>query len=220
MPPSSSARLSLEALNISSKILTLAHEDRRILVALLKWSPNASQRVGAALDALASPWTRRCIEEDYLLILHDLEHGVQKTPIIWADIAHINIRLENLYACLQQVVPNFAAQGVPTRESAVGNPASFFQSAQQITIHGGSFTIFSQSTDAAAASAHRVTLAARTPSVLDVAPPAQQAPTISVAAEGTQRPREDTDGQNAPAVGDSGIKSVFGVVKRFVMGCF
>ncbi|KAF4615841.1 hypothetical protein D9613_012392 [Agrocybe pediades] len=187
MPPSSAARLSLETLNISSKILTLAPEDRRILVALLKWSPNASQR---------------------------------RMPIIWADIAQINIRLGNLYARVQQVVPNFAAHRDPTRENAVGNPASFFQSAQQITIHGGSFTIFSQSTDPVAASAHRATLAARTPSVLDVAPPAQQAPTISVAAEGTQRPREDTDGQNAPAVGDSGIKSVFGVVKRLVMGCF
>ncbi|KAF9541597.1 hypothetical protein CPC08DRAFT_717116 [Agrocybe pediades] len=219
MPPSSAARLSLETLNTSSKILTLASEDRRVLVALLKWSPNVSQRVGAALDSLASPWTRKCIEEDYLMILHDLEHAMEKTPIIWADIAQINIRLDNLYACLQQVVPSFAAQGDSTRESVVGNPASFFQSAQQITINGGSFTILSQSTDAAVASAHG--LLAKTPNVLNAAPLPQQAPTITVPANGAEQVREETtDGETEPVVEDLGIVRVFGMVKRFIRGCF
>ncbi|KAF9535959.1 hypothetical protein CPC08DRAFT_771834 [Agrocybe pediades] len=96
--------LLLQTETISSKVLALQADDRRVLLALLKWSPYVSRKICAALEAVASPWMQKCAEEDYLLILYDLEQSIQQAPIIWSNVAQINIRLVNLYARLQQAL--------------------------------------------------------------------------------------------------------------------
>ncbi|KAF9550764.1 hypothetical protein CPC08DRAFT_321557 [Agrocybe pediades] len=222
MPGFYATGLSSATLKISDNVLALPAPDRRVLLALLKWSPYVSQRLSAALEAIASPWVRRCTEEDYLLILYDLEQCIRQTPIIWADVARINIRLDNLYACLQQVVPTFSAQGDLKQGSAVGDSASFFHSAQQIAIHGGSFTIYSPG---AVAATPREAAAPTAPasSVMDVPLLPRQAPTINVPADGAEQALEERpygDSEVEPPAAGLGIMGAFGIVKRFVMGCF
>ncbi|KAF4615746.1 hypothetical protein D9613_012402 [Agrocybe pediades] len=177
----------------------LPAEDRRILVALLKWSPSISQRLCNALESVMSPWIQKCTEEDYLLILHDLERSIQQSPIVWTDIAQINIRLDSIYARLQQVVPTLAVHGELRRETTAGDSASGFcllRQGHEITIHGGSFTIYPPSANSAA---HRSTHADRTSSALDVT----LAPTLNVPTDRTQQALEEgTERENEPAVVD------------------
>ncbi|KAF9542663.1 hypothetical protein CPC08DRAFT_439018 [Agrocybe pediades] len=129
--------------NISRHILQLALDDRQILTALLRWDPSVSNRLIRALQSVDSPWKRQSLEEEYFLLLRDLEAGIRQAPIIWAEVARINIRLESLSARLLQVARgSHTLMGHLSNENA--SEASIFHSAQHVMITGGNFTIHSQ----------------------------------------------------------------------------
>ncbi|KAF9540981.1 hypothetical protein CPC08DRAFT_756203 [Agrocybe pediades] len=111
--------------NISRHILQLALADRQILTALLRWDPSVSERLTRALR-----------------ILRDLEGSVQQEPLIWAEVATINIRLDSLSALIAQVAPRSNLLMGHSR-SRSSTETSLFHNAQQIMITGGSFTIHS-----------------------------------------------------------------------------
>ncbi|KAF4615812.1 hypothetical protein D9613_012416 [Agrocybe pediades] len=128
--------------NISLHILKLEVADRETLIALVKWDPSVSDRLTRALRSVDSPWRRISIEEEYALILRDLQSAIQQAPIIWAKIATLNIRLEGLNARLSQVAPG--------SHTLLGHVLGLFHNAQQILITGGNFTIHSQNAPAGA----------------------------------------------------------------------
>ncbi|KAF9548101.1 hypothetical protein CPC08DRAFT_823547 [Agrocybe pediades] len=99
--------------SISRHILQLEVEDRQTLTALLRWEPSVSNRLTRVLQLVDSPWKRQSLEEDYFLLLHDLEASIRQTPIIWAEVARINIRSDNLNARISQVnIPTTMMQDV------------------------------------------------------------------------------------------------------------
>ncbi|KAF9548108.1 hypothetical protein CPC08DRAFT_769302 [Agrocybe pediades] len=100
-----------------------------------------------ALQSVDLPWQRLSFEEEYALILRDLEISIQQAPLIWAEVATINIRLNSLSAHISQVVPGLhSIMGhVPGRNLT---ETSLFHNAQQILITGGIFTIYSQNAPA------------------------------------------------------------------------
>ncbi|KAF4615781.1 hypothetical protein D9613_012397 [Agrocybe pediades] len=91
--------------NITRNILQLALDDRQILTALLRWDPNVSDRLTRALQSVDLPWQRLSFEEEYAFILRDLESSIQQAPLILAEVATINIRLDGLGARISQVAP-------------------------------------------------------------------------------------------------------------------
>ncbi|KAF9541698.1 hypothetical protein CPC08DRAFT_770560 [Agrocybe pediades] len=95
--------ISFFASSISRHILQIALDDREILTALLRWDPSVSDHLIRALHSVDSPWKRKNLEEDYRILLRDLEASIRQTPIIWAEVARINIRLESLSARILQV---------------------------------------------------------------------------------------------------------------------
>ncbi|KAF9548106.1 hypothetical protein CPC08DRAFT_715647 [Agrocybe pediades] len=129
--------------NISGHILQLALEDRQTLTALLKWDPTVSGRLTRALQFVESPWHRLSFEEEYFFILRDLERSIQQAPLIWADVASINIRLDSLSARISQGAPRLHSPMGHLR-GANSTETSLFHNAQQVMIMGGSFTIHSQ----------------------------------------------------------------------------
>ncbi|KAF4615813.1 hypothetical protein D9613_012417 [Agrocybe pediades] len=94
--------ISLFTSNISRHILHLALNDRQILTALLRWDPSVTDRLATALQSVDLPWQRLSFEEEYCLILRDLESIIQRAPRIWAEVATINIRLDSLSARIAQ----------------------------------------------------------------------------------------------------------------------
>ncbi|KAF9541704.1 hypothetical protein CPC08DRAFT_824352 [Agrocybe pediades] len=90
---------------ISHYILHLAPEDRNTLIALLRWDPSVSHRLTRALQSVDLTWQKLVFEEEYALILRDLESNIHQMPLIWADIATINVRLDSLSARISRVAP-------------------------------------------------------------------------------------------------------------------
>ncbi|KAF9541599.1 hypothetical protein CPC08DRAFT_717117 [Agrocybe pediades] len=134
--------ISLFTSNISRHILHLALDDRQILTALLRWDPSASDRLTRALRSVNSPWQTLSLEEEYALILRDLESSIQQAPPIWAEVATINIRLDSLSARISQVAPG--SHSVMGHVRAWNSTeTSFFHNAQHIMIMGGNFTMHS-----------------------------------------------------------------------------
>ncbi|KAF4615785.1 hypothetical protein D9613_012391 [Agrocybe pediades] len=136
----------LETSDIWSSILALSTDGRRALFAVLKWTPELSHRLRRSLDVVGPDWVRQHLEEEYLLILRDLNLSIQETRIFWDDVAQINSRLDIFQERLRQMVPHSGAPQIPAPERAVGE-SSFFHGARQITIHGGSFTIYCSKPD-------------------------------------------------------------------------
>ncbi|KAF9553762.1 hypothetical protein CPC08DRAFT_713486 [Agrocybe pediades] len=157
--------ISLITSSICCYILQLGLDDRQILTALLKWDPSASDRLTRALQSVDLPWQKLSFEEEYSLILHDLESVIQQTPLLWAEVATVNIRLDSLSARISQVSPgSVSLMGHVRDRSSTGT--SLFHNAQQIMIMGGSFTVHSQITPqniAPASSPQPLLLDERTP---------------------------------------------------------
>ncbi|KAF4615747.1 hypothetical protein D9613_012401 [Agrocybe pediades] len=134
--------IALTTSNICSHIMKLEVADRQTLTALLKWDPSVSDRLTRALQYVKLPWQRLSFEEDYALILRDLETTIQRAPLIWAEVAAVNIRLDSLSARIAQVAPRSHLLMGHSR-SRSSTETSLFHDAQQIMINGGTFTIHS-----------------------------------------------------------------------------
>ncbi|KAF4615805.1 hypothetical protein D9613_012419 [Agrocybe pediades] len=128
--------------NILHHILQLAFEDRHTLTALLRWDPTVSDRLAGALRDVDSAFHRLSFEEEYLFILRDLESSIQQAPLIWAEVATINVRLDSLSGRISQVAPrSHSLIGYPRIRGST--ETSLFHNAQHILITGGNFTIHS-----------------------------------------------------------------------------
>ncbi|KAF9542662.1 hypothetical protein CPC08DRAFT_824249, partial [Agrocybe pediades] len=137
--------IALSTSNICHHILQLTLDERQILTALLRWDPGVSDRLARALQSVNLLWQRLSFEEEYSLILRDLESIILRAPLIWAEVATINIRLDSLSARISQVSPGSVSLMGHVRDRS-STETSLFHNAQQIMIMGGSFTVHSQIT--------------------------------------------------------------------------
>ncbi|KAF9548105.1 hypothetical protein CPC08DRAFT_794711 [Agrocybe pediades] len=125
-------------------ILTMPVEQRRDLMAILKWNTDISESIFHALQRVDSPWRKQRLMDDYHLLLNDLMHAIQQIPIVLADIAACNIELEALQERLSALSPTSTVQQRTQDSAERSGGLGLFNNAEQVAIFGGNFTIIAQ----------------------------------------------------------------------------
>ncbi|KAF9553759.1 hypothetical protein CPC08DRAFT_767295 [Agrocybe pediades] len=123
------------------RLKSLPIERRRHLMAILKWNTSVSEGILCALERIDAPWTKQNILYEYLVFLNDLILTIQKVPIVLADIADCNIKLDALQAKISQLSPTSEIRQRTQDKTEGFRGLSMFHNAQQVAIFGGNFTI-------------------------------------------------------------------------------
>ncbi|KAF9548104.1 hypothetical protein CPC08DRAFT_347855 [Agrocybe pediades] len=124
-------------------MMALPVEQRRDLMAILKWNTDVSEGILHAWEHVDSPWTKQSIMDEYLVFLNDLTLAIQQVPIVLADIADCNIKLDALQARISPLSPTSAIRSRTQDDTERSRGLSMFHDVQQIAIFGGNFTVAS-----------------------------------------------------------------------------
>ncbi|KAF4615811.1 hypothetical protein D9613_012415 [Agrocybe pediades] len=128
--------------SLPSNTKALPVEERRDLMAILKWNTDVSEGIFHALQRVNSTWRKQRLIDDYRLFLNDFRHTVRQVPIALADIAACNIALEALQGRISELSSTSAVQRPRTQSSTEGSGGlGLFNNAEHVAIFGGNFTI-------------------------------------------------------------------------------